>query len=198
MLFIQNRALYQHSGATRCQTVVQVISDSCHTSDKLTNRYELDGVPLPYSVSSPLTPVLFPGLVQACKAQKAEDEDPSPSAFYDPPKNLVPACESCKGRRVFEIQLVPSLINILRPYTLSTTGKQQDQGSESANGAAKRDDAQITEEERKKELERIAKGEVDEGMEWGSVLVFSCERDCVGIREEWVGVEWEAMLGGGQ
>jgi pre-rRNA-processing protein TSR4 len=155
------------------------------------NRYELNGVPLPYSVSSPLTSTLFPGLVAACKAQKAEDDDPSPSAYFEPPKSLIPACESCKGKRVFELQLVPSLINILRPHTLSTGG------ADGSNDEGKKA-TEMTEEERKEELEKIAKGEVDEGMEWGSILVFSCERDCVGVREEWVGVEWEAMLGAAQ
>ena len=158
----------------------------------LIGRYELAGVPLPYSVSSPLTSTLFPGLVQACKAQKAEDEDPAPAAYFKPPPNLVPACEGCKGKRVFEVQVVPSLINILRPHTLTTTGAG-DEGAK-ANGKP----TGQSEKERKEELEKIAKGEVDEGMEWGSILVFSCERDCVGVREEWVGVEWEALLGAAQ
>lgn len=91
---------------------------------------------------------------------------------------------------MFEVQLVPSLINILRPHTLSTTGEDGVQGKDIG-----KDVRNMSEKERKEELEKIAKGEVDEGMEWGSILVFSCERDCVGVREEWVGVEWEAMLG---
>ena len=158
-------------------------------------RYELNGVPLPYSVSSPLTSTLFPGLVQACRAQKAEDEDPSPSAFFKPPPALIPACEQCKGKRVFELQLVPSLINVLRPHLLSTSGEAPDAQKQQGENQGK---TELSEKERKEELEKIAKGEVDEGMEWGSIVVFSCEADCVGVREEWVGVEWEAMLGSQQ
>ena len=136
-------------------------------------RYELNGVPLPYSVSSPLTSTLFPGLVQACRAQKAEG----------------------KGKRVFELQLVPSLINVLRPHLLSTSGEAPDAQKQQGENQGK---TELSEKERKEELEKIAKGEVDEGMEWGSIVVFSCEADCVGVREEWVGVEWEAMLGSQQ
>lgn len=33
----------------------------------------------------------------------------------------------------------------------------------------------------------------ESGMEWGTVMVFGCEKDCVGFGEEWVGVEWEEM-----
>lgn len=59
----------------------------------------------------------------------------------------------------------------------------------------------VIEEERKKELvkfvvgvkEEVSKDEEGE-MEWGNVLVYGCERDCVGIGEEWIGVEWEVIL----
>jgi pre-rRNA-processing protein TSR4 len=58
-----------------------------------------------------------------------------------------------------------------------------------------------SEEERKKELAKLAGGDQGGGdelgeMEWGSVLVFGCQGDCVGFGEEWVGVEWEALLSG--
>jgi len=50
----------------------------------------------------------------------------------------------------------------------------------------------MTEEERRAELQKMMKGEVDSGeMEWGTVMVFGCEKDCVGFSEEWVGIEWE-------
>lgn len=58
----------------------------------------------------------------------------------------------------------------------------------------------MSEEERKRELARLAGGvsgqdEVGE-MEWGTVMVFGCEGDCSGFGEEWVGVEWEGTLEG--
>ena len=80
------------------------------------------------------------------------------------------------------MQLVPSLISSLLPDMITTTGDQ----------AEKKAKKQMTEEERKAELQRLIKGEAEGGeMEWGTVMVFGCERDCVGFSEEWVGVEWE-------
>lgn len=153
--------------------------------DPLTSRYDLGGVPLPYSTTSSLTQSLFPGLPAACRAQKAEDDDPSPSAFFKPSSSLVPPCPRCAAPRVFELQLVPSLINHLSPETLSTTGEKAPKKGKSAQ----------SEEERKKELARLAGEEAGgEGMEWGSIVVFGCKGDCEGFGEEWVGVEWETTL----
>ena len=153
----------------------------------LTGRYELGGVPLPYSSKSPLYQRLFPGA--PIKRTPDEDEEPNFAEFYKP---SIPPCTRCGGKRVFELQLVPSLISVLRPEAITTTGKP-----------APKKSAKLTEEERRKELTRIAKGlkgdstdekaEVAE-MEWGNVLVFGCEADCVGFSEEYVAVEWEAQL----
>jgi pre-rRNA-processing protein TSR4 len=152
-------------------------------------RYELGGVPLPYSSKSPLYKRFFPGA--PTKRTADEDEEPEFAAFYKPIN--VPACPSCKGKRVFELQLVPSLISVLRPQSLTTTG-----------AAAPAKSGKVTEDERRKELARIAKGlkgdaegdeKADVGeMEWGNIMVFGCENDCVGYGEEYVAVEWEAQL----
>ncbi|WVN90776.1 uncharacterized protein L203_106019 [Cryptococcus depauperatus CBS 7841] len=148
-------------------------------------RYELGGVPLPYSSASPLTRELFPG----AEKPLAKDEELNLEKLYNP--KSIPPCPKCSSSRVFELQLVPSLINILRPHTLSTTGEAPKTASSKAS----------TEEDRKKELTKLAagsKGDTSQDekgeMEWGNVLVYGCEKDCVGIGEEWVGVEWEASL----
>lgn len=150
-------------------------------------RYDLGGYPLPYSTTSSLTTSLFPGLAAALRAQKAEDEDPSPGEYYKPSPKTIPPCPKCKSARVFEVQLVPSLINHLSPESLSTTG------DEGGKGKGKKSQS---EEERKKELERLAKEDNGgDGMEWGTIVVFGCLGDCTGFGEEWVGVEWETTLG---
>lgn len=141
---------------------------------------------MPYSFKSPLTKMLFPSLPQ----QQPDDDEPVYEEHYDSSK--IPACPRCRGPRVFEMQLLPSLISILRPETLSTTGSAPETKPRAA----------LTEEERKKELMRLAKGDDEgsdggdsiDGMEWGNVLVFGCKNDCVGFGEEWVGVEWETTL----
>lgn len=113
---------------------------------------------------------------------QGDEEDIDVSPYYDP--SAVPPCPKCSSARVFEMQLVPSLITLLTPESMTTTGQK----------AGKQSKKTLTEAERKEELKRLAKGENegDQGeMEWGTVMVFGCERDCTGFTEEWVGVEWE-------
>ena len=155
----------------------------CSRDTSLIIRYELGGVPLPYSSMSPLFRKLFPGAPVSSAPKAAEDEeDTDYSQYFD--GSSVPPCPRCKSKRVFELQLVPSLITSLRPDSITTTG--------SAPKASEKEKVAQSEEERKKELARLAAGEIDDmGMEWGTVMVFGCEADCVGVGEEWVGVEWE-------
>ena len=72
---------------------------------------------------------------------------------------------------------MPNLINVLKTSTNSTSNSKT---------------SPQTDEERKRELERLLKGktvtEIDgkdagdeeevRGMEWGTCMVFSCEKDC--------------------
>ncbi|KAL7420589.1 hypothetical protein Q5752_004540 [Cryptotrichosporon argae] len=159
-------------------------------------RYDFAGTPLPYSAGSDVFRRLFPA---APTTRAADNEDVDCAPFYEgnDGKGIVPACK-CGGKRVFEMQLVPQLISVLRPETLSTgagagagaSAGEGEGGCERADGAA---EVGQSEAERKKELERLAKGEAG-GMEWGNIMVFGCERDCVGVSEEWVGVEWETQI----
>ncbi|WWD18790.1 hypothetical protein CI109_103245 [Kwoniella shandongensis] len=151
-------------------------------------RYELGGMPLPYSTQSPICKRLFPG----AEKPLAKDEELDLASLYNP--SSVPPCPQCKSKRTFELQLVPSLISVLKPNAITTTGKPSEDQKETKP---------LSEEERKKELERLAAGvkgedksaaEKEGEMEWGTVLVYGCEKDCVGLVEEWVGVEWETSL----
>ena len=147
-------------------------------------------MPIPYSSKSPLYHRLFPG-APTTRTPDTEEE-PDFATFYN--FSSIPRCPRCDAERVFELQLIPSLISILQPDTLTTTGK----------AAGKRTGKQ-NEEERKKELARLAAGLRDEKdvdgnvesigeMDWGNVMVFGCKADCVGVGEEYVAVEWEAKL----
>lgn len=147
-------------------------------------RYDFDAVPLPYSSASPLFKKLFPGA--PTRAPSSEEDEVNLADYYT--TKSVSGCPRCGGPRVFELQLVPQLINVLRPSSLSTTGAPPEQPKKGAQ----------TEEERRAEIMRLAKGEArgdgEAGeMEWGTIMVFSCKNDCVGVGEEWVGVEWEAV-----
>ncbi|KAG5637685.1 hypothetical protein H0H81_003601 [Sphagnurus paluster] len=72
----------------------------------------------------------------------------------------IPPCPVCKGKRVFECQLMPNLINVLRHP----------------------EDKPPSDEEHRKAVEQMLKcGTVPDatrGMEWGTCMVFSCEKDC--------------------
>lgn len=157
----------------------------------IVDRYELGGIPLPYSSTSTLYQSLFPAApTTATKSPDDAEEDLHIESYYK--SSSIPACPRCKGKRVFELQLVPQLISVLQLGTLSTIGAP-------ITGSKKK---KMTEEERKKELARIAAGAKVNGdggnpvgeMEWGTVMVFGCEADCEGIQEEWVEVEWESTL----
>ncbi|KAG2366967.1 programmed cell death protein 2 [Suillus spraguei] len=97
----------------------------------------------------------------------------------------IPPCPACKAARVFECQLMPNLINVLRT-------------------SIKDEDAQkLTDEQRMKVVqEALQKNATPDkrGMEWGTCMIFSCEKDCClddhggdkeCWREEFVLVQWD-------
>lgn len=75
-----------------------------------------------------------------------------------PSAHRIPRCKACGGPRGFDFQLMPnllSLLNVTKPEYLS-------------------------EEEKRASLERKGAQAFDVGMEWGTVLVYSCVADCFG------------------
>ncbi|KAG6916558.1 hypothetical protein DXG01_006384 [Tephrocybe rancida] len=122
-------------------------------------RYELNGTPLPFS-SDKIFASLFPSppapTIHVTKAAFTVANTPKRSYF----PTDIPPCPACRGKRVFECQLMPNLINVLRRP--NDAGKQQ------------------TDEERRKAVERALKEvpDAERVMEWGTSIVFSCEKDC--------------------
>ncbi|KAJ7460580.1 programmed cell death protein 2 [Mycena latifolia] len=147
-------------------------------------RYELEGTPLPYASDSVLES-LFPmppaPLLPVTKA--AFTVVPPAKRSYNP--SSIPPCPVCKSKRVFECQLMPNLVNILRSVDAEDKGKK------------------LTDEERRKlveqELKRGSTGG-SRGMEWGTCMIFSCSKDCClsddgkeareSWREEVVLIQW--------
>ena len=77
---------------------------------------------------------------------------------------------------------MPNLINVLR--------SNQVEGQRS-----------MTDEERRAEVLKALKEQGSRGMEWGTCMIFSCEKDCsvrddVGStwREEYVVVQWDESM----
>lgn len=145
----------------------------------------MGGAPLPFA-SDEVFDRLFP------KPPTANLPVTKPDYMVVPPvkrtytTSSIPSCPHCNGKRVFECQLMPNLINVLR----DSLGKGEAQKPQ-------------TDEERRKEVERVLKGEQSverTGMGWGTCMIFSCENDCSEEkgsslkccwREELVLVQWD-------
>ena len=125
-------------------------------------RYELKGVPLPFSSDSVfdrLFPVPTQDLLPVTKA--GFKVIPAVKRSYSTAS--IPPCPICKTARVFECQLMPNLINILRAST--------------ADG----DTENLTDGQRMKEVQKALQKDASSdkrGMEWGTCMVFSCGKDC--------------------
>lgn len=148
-------------------------------------RYDLGGTPLPFSKDAVFnklfpSPTEDPSITIVTKSEFKVQ--PSVQRTYD--AKTIPVCTHCNSKRVFECQLMPNLINVLRDV---------DRAAEEAKQKKMSDD------ERRQEVERLLKGGMPSGgrgMEWGTIMVFSCEKDCCesrkdGWKEERVLVQWE-------
>ncbi|KAF8573759.1 hypothetical protein K439DRAFT_1374435 [Ramaria rubella] len=130
-------------------------------------RYDLKGTPLPFGSRDKVYDQLWPL--------------PPPPPFTTKPGFAAPIaqrraynsisiskCAVCGSPRVFECQLMPNLINVLRAQGKGT-------GEPSDSDTTRQEPREIqTEEERKNELKAMLKT----GMEWGTCLIFSCAGDC--------------------
>jgi len=121
-------------------------------------RYDLSGAPLPFSSRDAVYPRMFPITTPAPGTAVTVTGSPPTRHEYNP--STLDLCPRCGSPRVFECQIMPNLINVLqRPDPPSSKAKKQ------------------SSEERQAELNALLKGGVD-GMEWGTVFIFSCLADC--------------------
>lgn len=133
-------------------------------------RYEHGGQPLPFSAAGPLFRKLWPqGLHGGFDASS------------------VPACEKCGAPRVFEVQLMPNLANLLRKEQLSDAAAE--------SGA---DDQRQTEIASLLGLKDAASSDIRTGIAWSTAMVFVCSKDCCqqseSWTEEWVDVQHETEM----
>ncbi|KAF8299305.1 hypothetical protein DL93DRAFT_2067875 [Clavulina sp. PMI_390] len=181
-------------------------------------RYDLRGTPLPFATEStykhlfplessvpaaPGTRVAVTGGKESISAAQPNSSNDAGRRVYDP--RTIPVCDACGSNRVFECQLMPNLINVIRQARRA--------GAADSN---KKNKNKQTDEERRAEVARILKGEVDPAdggesggllgdMEWGTAMVFSCEKDCCrvkgadgvwveakqGWKDEYVLIQWD-------
>lgn len=172
-------------------------------------RYEFGGTPLPFHAKGKAYDTLWPkqkrkgativtGQAFSANGEGAKDE-------RDYTTENVARCLRCGSRRVFEMQLMPNLINTLRPKLI----KGGSDGDESA--------VQDAEAERRREIEEAlghrlpvqpdadgitrdskadqpaaeeAKVARRTGLRWNTAMVFVCEADChdeqaAGMTQSW-------------
>jgi pre-rRNA-processing protein TSR4 len=81
---------------------------------------------------------------------------------------------------------MPNLINVLRAQ-----GKGDGNAEEPGQSSNSQEVSQTEEERKKKDLEV----KLNAGMEWGTCLIYSCEKDCCeeeeGWREEIALIQWD-------
>lgn len=154
-------------------------------------RYEFGGHPLPFNGQGESYDMLWP-----------HDATSSSSRRFSDAK--VPRCEACGGSRVFELQLMPNLVNVLRPSTINGGHA----GDEQRQEAQTKDDAASREAARKREIEEalgrklpqqtqsedglvhtkpstvdeVGEGKIPKrtGLSWSTAMVFVCREDCHG------------------
>ncbi|KAH7914626.1 programmed cell death protein 2 [Hygrophoropsis aurantiaca] len=152
-------------------------------------RYELGGVPLPFS-SDKVFESIFPAPPQA----PLPVTKPDFKVVHTPKRSYssasIPSCPVCKSSRVFECQIMPNLINVLKSSNKDDSAQKP-----------------LTDEQRIKAVQEALKKGGDNAsdkrdMEWGTCMIFSCEKDCCLAeegakdakecwREEVVLVQWD-------
>lgn len=177
--FVLAKSPNNASGAVIASTIFCLLLSSHH------QRYDLSGIPLPFSTESvykslfPLGGSLSPApgdhtIISGSGAvSTASASGSSEKRVYTP--SVIPACDACGGPRVFESQLMPNLINVIRAASNPTRKA-------------------LTDKERRADLARTLKSpktdatdetdwDAKEDMEWGTCMVFSCVSDCCRRRD---------------
>lgn len=84
------------------------------------------------------------------------------SKHTTPSAHRIPRCPACKGPRGFEFQLMPNLLSLLAVTSQKYLSAEEKASLKSRKGA----------------------DQFNIGMEWGTILVYSCVEDCFGRNAE--------------
>lgn len=136
-------------------------------------RYEYGGAPLAFTGAGALFQQLWPNGVHG-------DYDAS----------AVPPCPQCGAPRVFELQLMPNLANLLRVEHLSDLA--HDDGRQDAEARRQAEVASVLGLKNNSSL-----SDMRTGIAWSTAMIFVCSRDCCldateGYAVEWVGLQHES------
>ncbi|KZS94501.1 hypothetical protein SISNIDRAFT_453428 [Sistotremastrum niveocremeum HHB9708] len=152
-------------------------------------RYDRGGVPLPFQADQ-VFDQLFPKPHITATQTSGAAFTVAPAAKREYDASSIPRCPKCSRSRIFECQIMPHVLNVLKAEKVKPKTK-------------------LTDEERRQEVMRALKGvqggakETEAtGMEWGTCLIYACEDDCcveddgkwqaqTCWREEHVLVQWD-------
>lgn len=132
-------------------------------------RYEYGGAPLAFTGAGALFKQLWPNGVHG---------------EYD--ASTVPPCPQCGAPRVFELQLMPNLANLLRAEQLSD--QTHDDGRQDAEAQRQAEIASVLGLKT-----NSSSSDMRTGIAWGTVMIFVCSRDCCGDAAEGYAVEWVGL-----
>ena len=172
-------------------------------------RYEWGGEPVAFHAKGKIYDLLWPKQVQPKAGQgvtvtKGQFKSGTSAANERQfSARAVPPCPFCGSERVFEAQLMPNLINLLRAEQIQTADGTPDTDPLASSAAGD------PEAKRKAEIEQAlgrrlpgkdaqeVKFDARSGLVWSTAFVFVCQKDCVaeeakeGWREEVVWAQFE-------
>lgn len=184
-------------------------------------RYELGGVPLPFCGNGEVYDQLWPKPARNATPVSRQPIAPTDRSGRAYTPTAVPPCPACGGPRTFEVQLMPNLVNLLRPTLLADVTDASDATLDAASVSVS------AEERRRREIESAlgrklprepdadgitrAKAQTEEqrkaeeaalkartGLAWSTAMVFTCEGDCCVPQNEVEGETWREEWVGAQ
>jgi len=157
-------------------------------------RYEFGGEPVAFHAKGKVYDLLWPiekrlraGEGVAVTTGQFKQGEPAPGERSFSP-HAVPPCEVCGAERVFEAQLMPNLINLLKADQI----QKADGSLDSDTSAAPQDTKSAIEQALGRRLpnsegKKEGKEETFDarsGLVWSTAFVFVCSQDCVGNQSE--------------
>ncbi|CDU26418.1 related to TSR4-cytoplasmic protein required for correct processing of the 20S pre-rRNA [Sporisorium scitamineum] len=162
-------------------------------------RYEFGGEPIAFHAKGKIYDLLWP---KEPKAKAGEGVAVTKSQFKTGVSagersfsaRAVPPCPHCGSDRVFEAQLMPNLINLLKADQIQTANGSLDTDTHSSSVTAQDEEAK-----RKAAIEQAlgrrlpsatgkdgaeVKFDARSGLVWSTAFVFVCSKDCCGSTEE--------------
>lgn len=158
-------------------------------------RYEFGGVPIPFHAKGKAYDKIWPSKQAEGKTVISGQAFKAGTSGREYSTANIPTCPKCGSKRVCEMQLMPNLVNTLRPKMLKG-GNDGDQktGKEDAEAERRReieealghklpnqpDSDGITRDKVEQSTTEEQNGELTRrtGLKWNTAFVFVCEKDC--------------------